>query len=281
VNYQSKRHCSRFAWLPGLFISALGLLSWCAHAEDLAKKSQNPVGDIISVPFEFHHYDGLLDGDSSSNTMMVKPVYPVSLGKYNLINRAIIPVVALDPGTGGYDFDGIEPLPNVDTERGLGNIQYQGFFSPSDPGKVIWGIGPVVELPTHQNDLGSGNVSLGAAAVVLATPDNWVLGALVQNIWSVTSKDNEPDVNKLLFQYFVNYNFDNGWYLTSTPVNTANWEKDSNNRWTVPVGGGIGKLTRFGKQPVDFKLQAFGYAEKPEGGPDWSVLFAVKFLFPK
>jgi hypothetical protein len=38
---------------------------------------------------------------------------------------------------------------------------------------------------------------------------------------------------------------------------------------------------RFGKLPVDFKLQAFGNVEKPDGGPDWSMMFAVKFLFPK
>ena len=45
--------------------------------------------------------------------------------------------------------------------------------------------------------------------------------------------------------------------------------------------GGFGKLVRFGKLPVDFKLQAFSNVVKPEGGPDWSLMFAMKFLFPK
>jgi hypothetical protein len=48
-----------------------------------------------------------------------------------------------------------------------------------------------------------------------------------------------------------------------------------------PVGGGLGELHRFGKLPVDFKLQAYTNVEKPTGGPDWSMMFAVKFLFPK
>ncbi|MCP4331319.1 MAG: hypothetical protein GY785_01590 [Gammaproteobacteria bacterium] len=91
----------------------------------------------------------------------------------------------------------------------------------------------------------------------------------------------EPDINKLTFQYFINYNLDDGWYLTSTPVNTANWEADSSDRWTVPIGGGFGRLVRFGTQPVDFRFPAFGYAEQPEGGPDWNAQFSVKFLFPK
>ena len=112
-------------------------------------------------------------------------------------------------------------------------------------------------------------------------PGNWVVGGLIQNIWSFAGPSDAPDVNKFTFQYFVNYNLSNGWYLTSTPVMTADWEKSSGEQWTIPLGGGIGKLARFGKQPVDFKLQAFGNVEKPEGGPEWSLQFAVKFLFPK
>ncbi len=40
-------------------------------------------------------------------------------------------------------------------------------------------------------------------------------------------------------------------------------------------------LLRFGKQPVDFKVQGFGNVEKPDGGPEWSMMFSMKFLFPK
>jgi hypothetical protein len=112
-------------------------------------------------------------------------------------------------------------------------------------------------------------------------PGKWVFGALVQNMWSFAGPDDEPDVNKFTFQYFVNYNLSKGWHLTSTPIMTADWEKPSGQQWTVPVGGGVGKLTSFGKQPVDFKLQAFSIVEQPDGGPEWSLQFAVKFLFPK
>jgi hypothetical protein len=112
-------------------------------------------------------------------------------------------------------------------------------------------------------------------------PGNWVLGGLVQNMWSFAGPSDADTVNKFTFQYFVNYNIANGWYLTSSPIITGNWEKDSSERWTVPLGGGVGKLSRFGKQPVDFKLQAFSNVEKPTGGPDWSMMLAVKFLFPK
>lgn len=85
----------------------------------------------------------------------------------------------------------------------------------------------------------------------------------------------------MTFQYFINYNLGDGWYLTTSPTITADWEKSSSDRWTVPLGGGIGKMVRFGNQPVDFKLQAYSNIEKPDGGPDWTTMLAVKFLFPK
>ncbi|MEA2115214.1 MAG: neuromedin U, partial [Thermodesulfobacteriota bacterium] len=117
--------------------------------------------------------------------------------------------------------------------------------------------------------------------VALAMPGNWVLGVLGYNLWSFAGPSDEENVNFFLFQYFFNYNLSNGWYLTTTPIITANWEADSDDRWTIPFGGGAGRLVKFGKQPVDFKAQAFWYADAPENGPEWALQFMVKFLFPK
>jgi hypothetical protein len=147
--------------------------------------------------------------------------------------------------------------------------------------EVIWGLGPVIELPSNTNDMGTDKWSAGAAATILSMPGNWVLGALVQNLWSVAGPDSAGDVNKLTFQYFINYNLPDGWYLTSTPIMTADWNKPSGERWTVPFGGGVGRLVKLGKQPVDFKLQGFSHVVKPDSGPHWSVMAAVKLLFPK
>ena len=69
--------------------------------------------------------------------------------------------------------------------------------------------------------------------------------------------------------------------MTSTPSGTTNWKAESGQQWTVPVGGGAGRLMRLGRQPVDFKLMAFWNVEKPRFGPDYSVQFTVKLLFPK
>jgi len=263
----------------GIFFFILPGYSAAENEEDLAKKSQNPVGNMISVPLEYLHYDGM-PNDSSADALVAKPVYPVTIGKINLINRFIVPYLGID-GTVQQDLNG-EIIPaNSVSKSGLGNIQYQGFITSADPGSVIYGLGPVFEFPTHGSGLGSEKVSGGLAALALTMPGNWVVGALAQNMWSFAGPSDADKVNKFLFQYFINYNIANGWYLTSTPVMTADWEQSSSNRWTIPLGGGIGKLHRFGKLPVDFKLQAFSNVETPENGPDWSMMFAVKFLFPK
>ena len=223
------------------------------NEEELARASQNPVGDIISLPFEYWHYDGMANG-GSADAIMLKPVYPLRIGNLNLINRVIIPYLGIDSNTEGSDLGETDVPPTLSRESGLGNIQYQGFLTPAKPGKIIWGAGPVVELPTNTSGLGSDKWSAGPAAVALSMPGSWVLGALVQNIWSFAGPSGEPDVNRFTFQYFINYNISNGWYLTSTPIITADWERSSSDQWTVPFGGGIGKLHRFGKLPVDFKL---------------------------
>jgi hypothetical protein len=256
----------------------LGLTATTLSAEEsLAKQSQNPVASLISVPIEFWHYEAK-DADASANALVAKPVYPVQIGKVNLINRFIIPYVGLDANFNA-DIPDFGPVSTSVSGSGLGDIQYQGFLSPANPGKVIWGVGPVFQFPTHSNNqLGSNKFSAGVATIVLSMPGKWVLGVLAQNLWSVAGDSQAADVNEFLFQYFINFNLSNGWYLTTSPTLTANWEASSSDRWSIPWGGGVGRLVKFGNQPVDFKLQAYTYSE---GSIDNSAMFAVKFLFPK
>jgi hypothetical protein len=85
----------------------------------------------------------------------------------------------------------------------------------------------------------------------------------------------------MLIQPFVNYNLSHGWYLTSSPIITANWEARSNERWTVPVGGGVGKIFHIGKLPVNAYLQFFENVEHPDGTSPWSIRFQIQLLFPQ
>jgi len=104
---------------------------------------------------------------------------------------------------------------------------------------------------------------------------------LARQLWSVAGPSDRSNVNQLLLQPFVNYNLAEGWYLTSSPIITANWNATSGNRWNFPLGGGIGRILKIGDQPINVGLQAFDYVQSPTSGPRWTLRFQVQFLFPR
>jgi hypothetical protein len=222
--------------------------------EELAKAAQNPVASMISLPFQNNTNFGVGPDDKVQKVLNIQPVWPFALtDDINLITRTIVPVVS-QPGV----------RPGEDRTTGLGNINFTAFFSPADSGKIIWGIGPVAVIPTNTDDaLGTDKWSLGPSAVFLTMPGPWVMGALVANVWSYAGSDNQ-DINLLFTQPFVNYNMAQGWYLTSSPIITANWEANSGQKWTVPMGGGFGKIFRIGPQPMNALIQGFYHVEKPD-----------------
>jgi hypothetical protein len=137
-------------------------------------------------------------------------------------------------------------------------------------------------LPTATSKvLGQGKLSMGPSFVTLAQPGHWTLGALINNAWSVAGSGSRPNVNQMLLQYFINYNLKKGWYLSMSPIVTANWQASSGNIWTVPVGGGVGRIMKLGFQPVNITAQFYGNAIHPADGSPWGMRLQIAFLFPK
>jgi len=272
-----------------VFMVGGSILTTAARAEDkgakdLAKASQNPVSSLISVPFENNVNFNAGPGKGTNNVLSVKPVYPLGLTEnWNLINRAIVPLIYLDE----QEFDvptptGVPLTVKLDDKFGLGDITYQGFISPAKPGKFIWGVGPTVVFPTGTDDrLTSDKWSAGPAVVGLIMPGHWVLGALVSNVWSFAGDSDAADVNAFTGQYFINYNLPKGWYLTVAPTITANWKADRDNTWTVPFGGGFGRVFKIGKLPLKIKLAAYYNVVRPDFASNWTLQGAITFLFPK
>ncbi|MBW2441463.1 MAG: neuromedin U, partial [Deltaproteobacteria bacterium] len=145
-----------------------------------------------------------------------------------------------------------------------------------------WGIGPSFTIPTATDkELGSEKWSLGPTGVVLFQPGWGTFGGLVRQLWSVAGDDDRDDVNQTLFEPFLNYNLPKGWYLISDIIIIANWDADSDNTWTVPLGGGVGKLFKIGNQAMNARTEAYYNVEKPDNAPDWQWGFTIQFLFPK
>lgn len=236
---------------------------------DLAKRSQNPVGSLISLPFQNNTIFGFGPGDDVKNVLNIQPVYPIKVNEnWNLISRTILPVI-YQP----------EILPGQGSTFGLGDTSFTAFLSPRMTSKLIWGAGPIVILPTSTDiQVGPGEWAAGPSVVFLTTPGSWVTGVLLSNFWSF---DSDANINFFSSQIFANYNMDKGWFLTSQPIFTANWEAPSGDQWTVPIGGGVGRVYKIGKQPVNTILQAYYNIDKPDFGADWQLRIQFTFLFPK
>ncbi len=213
-----------------------------AATEQLQKAVQNPVASLISVPLQNNTNFNIASYDRTQNVLNIQPVIPVNVSQnWMVIARIIQPIVW-------------QPYPNATTggEFGFGDMNPSFFLSPRRPGKLIWGFGPAFVIPTATNTiLGQGKFSLGPSLVALVQPEHWTLGALVNNVWSVAGSGSRPPVNQMLLQYFINYNMKKSWYLSMSPIITANWMATSGNVWTVPFGGGIGRIMKLGFQPVN------------------------------
>ena len=124
--------------------------------------------------------------------------------------------------------------------------------------------------------------SAGPAGVVLTMPGHWVVGGLVTNVWNIGSGyDDSADVNQMMIQPFVNYNFDKGWYASFSPVMTANWEADSGDQWTVPLGAGVGRVFKIGSQHVNMRASTYYNVQEPGDDNAWNMQLMCIFLFPK
>ena len=251
--------------LIGTALLAVASASGADEAGDaLRAKTQNPVGSLISVPFENNVDFGATNG--TAYILNFQPVVPVRVGGWNLISRPIIPI-AYVPGFIG----GLPGLPSGSPGNGvfgLGDINYSLFASPAKASKVIWGLGPSMTFRSATDDqLGSGKWSAGVTGVILSQPKPWSIGMLGRQLWSFAGDENRADVSQFLMQPFVNYNFEGGWFLFSDPTITVNWKARSGQKWTVPIGGGAGRVFNIGKQAVNMRLGIFGNVVRPDFAP--------------
>ncbi len=241
--------------------------------KELAKAAQNPIADLVSIPIRNTiNFNASAAHDKIQDLITLTPVIPLRVTEnWNIIFRTIIPILyqpSLSPGSS--------------SEFGVSDINFTAFVARSESRTLLWGLGPTLLLPTAmEKTLGTGKWSAGPSVAMVASPGNWVLGFLMYNLWSFAGYSDRSSVNQFLLQTFVNYNLPKGWYLCTAPFLSANWKLPQNDRWMVPAGGGFGKIIRTSKVTLDLQTQAFYYVQKPRSEAEWSLLFQLKFLFPK
>ncbi len=258
---------------PGTQVATEQTPAAAASTDALRKAAQNPIASLISVPVQNNNSFDIAPDNRIQDVLNIQPVIPARVGpNWNLITRIITPII--------YQPTTSQPINQG--AYGFGDLNPSFFLSPAKAHKIIWGVGATVVLPTATNPvLGQGKWSMGPTVVVLAQPGKWTVGALVNNVWSFAGQSSRPDVNQMLFQYFINYNLAHGWYITWQPTITANWEASNGGRWVVPFGGGIGRIMKLGFQPVSLTAQVYGNGVHPQGASPWNLRLQISFLFPK
>jgi len=255
---------------------------------------QNPVGDLISVPFQNNVNFPLGRFSRVQDVLDIQPVVPFHVSKdWLIISRWITPVVYqpdLGPGcrAAGHVRGVICETKEFESQstggaNGLGDLNPSFFLSPAHPGKLVWGIGPTFLLPTATDStLGQGKWGAGPSIVLLTQPKHWTIGVLSNNIWSFAGNERRVRVNQFLAQYFVTYNMEHGWFVESAPIVTANWRAPTNNQWLVPFGAGIGKMVHFFDQRMVWELHLYYNAIHPQDlpYPKWQARLQVALLFP-
>jgi hypothetical protein len=240
---------------------------------DLAKKFNNPISDLVSVPFQFNWENGINSPDRTRFILNIQPVMPFALNdKVNLIARIVAPLVSQPPSLAG----------GIGTS-GVGDPLVSFFLSPAK-GSITWGIGPAISLPsTNDPTLGTQKWAAGPTFVVLKQASGWTVGALVNQIWSFAGAPDRAAVNQMFLQPFVAYTTTNVWTFTVNLETTANWEMHAPNRWNTPINLMAAKLSTFGTFPASYQFGWGYFFAQPDDafGATWKVRATVAILLPK
>lgn len=252
-----------------------GALAATPTAEALAEAAQNPLATMVTLPLQTNYNSGVNTYDENGVydrtffNLNVQPVVPMVGEKWNVIARTIIPINSL-------------PLGEYDSIFGIGDTMMTFFVSPAKAGSVIWGLGPIIGLPTASNPqaLGTQKWGLGPSGVIFISAAKWTFGGVVSNVWSVAGNKDRASYSNFTFQWFINYNIGGGWAVGTVPIVTANWKAESGEQWTVPWGLQVSKVSKIGQQPVNILLGYYYNSEHPTDGAERQVRFQINFMFP-
>lgn len=256
------------------------------NLDEWQKVAQNPLSPNFSLPFKYNYQGGAPEG--SVHVGSFSPIMPLKFDGWNIINQLTLNLI-WTPG----DITGIKELPEPYTgdghggsagyAAGLADTHLTSYFSPNLKQGYSFGIGPAFTFPTDEptRELGSGKFSVGPAVMFVYQPKDWTISLQAQQLWSVVGSKGRNTVSQMLVQPSLYYNLPNGWYLMSEMEVLANWTSPSDQRWTVPIGAGVGKLFAVGEYAINARVASYYNVLTPDQGPDWSISASFEFIFEK
>ncbi len=247
--------------------------SRAAEQQKIAKQLSNPVANLATIPIQFNWENGVGPNDDLRFVLNFQPVVPFSLSDNCLVvGRFILPYVGQPAGL----------VPGSPAGSGTGDIVASAFFGPKRS-RVIWGLGPVLGLPTTSDPLlGSGKWSLGPTAVLVKQKGPWTLGFLANHLWSISDTGSLPrgEVSQTLLQPFLAYATRSAVTFSFNTETTYNWKAAGGEEWTVPIHASVSKVTRMGPFPFSIGAGAGYFAKSPAGGADWKLRLTYTLILP-
>ncbi len=266
--------------MKGISASWLGtlvFLFWAAQSfsqtdehTEKAKVLQNPLAVKTSLTLLENIGFNVGPENKPGSVTTLQPIIPFQITpEWNVLTQTTLQFISLPSIS-----------PDEGHINGLGDATLYAVLSPNRTAEWLWGVGAVFQLPTHTNaSLGTDKWGVGPAAVAMRTVENWVYGAIANTVWSFAGPKDASTINGLSVQYIVNYNLVQGWYLLSNGTITSNWQASSSHKWTVPVGGGIGKAFSLDKQALSLQLQGFYNVVEADNLPRWYFQLALQHMF--
>ena len=308
TNAAGSEVCRKFAADDNANVSEIVKAGCEPTLAQMSKLMDNPVGNVAMLFTQFD-WTRMRNGDNKKTanqgvyTGILQFPKPIS-EDWNLISRVVwtVPSVPVDqdkiddftddtsggvPPGGGPILPPNRPIAPIDVFDGrttdFGDMYYVGLFSPKEPVRLdnganfVWGLGFDLALPTAQEDiLGSGKYSAGPSALAVYLGETFKGGALVQHYWDFASRDSSrDDVNLTNVQSIYYWSLNPTTSIGAGPNIIMNWEQDSDNFLTLPVGTGISKTIQFGKMPVRIGAEIHYSVIRPEDeiGSDWNFRF--------
>ena len=247
------------------------------HA-NLAAAATNPIANLIQFQMQDQYSPSSHNADGYSNVAIIQPVVPIKLPWEKvplLVTRTTLPYITTP-----------KPDNGVGRHKGFGDIVAQGYFLPKLETKgVAVGLGYNLTIPSAgDNDfVGSGKWSIGPGAVYLnlQTP-SWQWGLLSYSSFSFASANSDRSyVSNISIQPILTKHFSKGWYAALPDVpQTYDFRTDD---WTLAIGPRVGRVMKFGKQPVNlFGQVTYNPLDNDDQvAAEWSFKINLTLLFPK
>ena len=255
----------------GVCTASLVIVAICTSVADADERPVETLREIpafFALPVELDIDHGAANG--SAAILRIQPLYKFPLGKN--MELANLTILTFADAAGTPAFPG---APGTKKTAGFADLLHASFFTPKSSGNVIWGLGPIVSLPTATDPaLGSEKWAIGPALRFVYRTGTWNLGFIAGQRWSFAGPESRGDVNQLLIRGAVRRELAKDWYLVSAPLITANWERPGRD-WLIPVGGGIGRTFNVGKFPWAWSVQGYYNLAKADPDPDRVVRFAI------